>query len=314
MHVLHLGIEAPACGGGACADVARKELSTMETRLLEYFVATLDEHNVTRAAARCHAAQSTVSAGIKALERQLGVELFIRSTRHFVPTPEALALGDQARTALQAVDALAEQAQEGSLRGLVRLGTFASMDYYDLPSAIGAFHREHPNVEIIATTSPTGSSGLVEALDRGRLDIAFTGGPSLPSLDVELLKSFPYVAVLPQDHPLASRASVTVGDLLGEPMIDVPAGFGNRVQLESLLTAMGLSRHVVAEVNELTSVPAWVAHGIGIAIVPDAVNMLGCVTVPIRPALPQWHLSLATARRPQRAAVAAVLAALRAGV
>lgn len=283
----------------------------METRLLEYFVTTFEERNVSRASERCHAAQSTVSAGIKALERQLGVTLFVRSTRQFDPTPAAHALVNEARAALHAIGRLSDVAGGAALRGVVRVGAFASMEYYDLPAALSVFHSSHPAVEIEVTTSPTGSSGLIESLDRGRLDIAFTGGPRLPTINVQRLRSFPFVAVLPPHHTLASRKSLALSELLEEPMIDVPAGFGNRVQLEGLLMAMGVSRNIVAEVSELTGVPAWVANGFGIAVIPDAVDMQGCVTRPIHPAIPEWNLSIATAQRPLGAAVAEVVRTLK---
>ncbi|KTS76931.1 hypothetical protein NS183_18715, partial [Microbacterium testaceum] len=78
----------------------------METRLLEYLVTVADERNVTAAAARLFAAQSTVSAGLASLERDLGVRLFERSTKAVRPTPAGEALLPLARALLADLDAL----------------------------------------------------------------------------------------------------------------------------------------------------------------------------------------------------------------
>ena len=267
----------------------------METRLLEYFVTVADERNVTAAAARLFAAQSTVSAGLASLERDLGVRLFERSTKAVRPTAAGEALLPLARTLLADVDALRGLASESGtgLRGLVRIGTFAGLRVIDLPEILGRLRRAHPLVDVRVTVSAAGSRGLFDDLDRDRLDLALTALPPASGAVSRPLHSYPYVAVLPPTHPLAGSADpISLAELAGDDWIDVLPGFGNRVQLDGELARRGVTRHVVAEVGELAAVPEYVAAGLGVAVIPDVVSKDGCRVRPVADDLPPWTVSL----------------------
>ncbi|WP_066038867.1 LysR family transcriptional regulator [Herbiconiux solani] len=278
----------------------------METRLLEYFVTVADELNVTRASERLFVAQSTVSAGLRSLERELGVALFERTTKTVRLLPPGEALLPVARGLLDDLEGLRQVATESGagLRGRVRIGTFASLQVFDLPAALGAFRRRHPLVDLQLQASPSGSTGLAEELSHGRLDLAFSALPTLPGLQSWPLASREFVALLPAEHPLAGRARaggrVALAELAGDDWVDVLPGFGNRVQLDRALTERGIVRHISAEVAELPSVAQCVAAGLGVAVVPDLRplgddrgGVTGCVTVGLSDPLPPWVVSLA---------------------
>lgn len=273
-------------------------MERMDTRHLEFFVAVAEELNFTRAAARVQAAQSTVSAGIAALERQLGGALFERSTRTVTLTP----LGEQsvpiAREVMIGVRRLGEQGAQtkAGVRGRVRLGVITNLSWLQLPSAIARFQQENPMVDVQMSVSPRGSTGLAADLRRGRLDMALVGlrRELLSGLDVVRLTKQPYVAVLPQMHPLASRRELEVTDLTGDPFIDLPRGFGTRDQLDAQVEAAGGQRRVAVEVPDLGMVPSYVRAGLGVAVVPVPVpDAAGLVTIPVR-AVPPWELLLVT--------------------
>lgn len=126
------------------------------------------------------------------------------------------------------------------------------------------------------------------------------------------LASFPYVAVLPEAHPLArGEGPVALTELADDDWIDVLPGFGNRVQLDRELDRLGITRHVVAEVGELAAVPEYVAAGLGVAVIPDVVPTTGCHVHPVAEDLPPWTVSLtvgaaAVHRRHVRAVVEAI--------
>ena len=288
----------------------------MDTRHLEFFVAVAEELNFTRAAARVQAAQSTVSAGIAALERQLGGALFERSTRTVRLTP----LGEQsvpiAREVMLGVRRLGEQGAQtrAGIRGRLRLGVITNLAWLQLPSAIARFQQENPLVDVQMSVSPRGSTGLAADLRRGRLDLALVGlhHGLLSGLDVVRLTEQPYVAVLPATHALADRRELAVADLMAEPFIDMPRGFGTRDQLDSLVEAAGGQRRVAVEVPDLGTVPAYVRARLGVAVVPVPVDdTAGLSIVPVR-GVPSWELLLV--RRPEQPspAVAAFAALLRA--
>ena len=121
---------------------------TMDTRQLEYLVAVADEQSFTRAAERVFAAQSTVSAGIQSLERELGAPLFERDAHGVRLTDVGETVLAEARAALRSVDRMRELADsDGPLRGTVRVGIFTNLTTVDLPGIMGEFHRRHPAVD-----------------------------------------------------------------------------------------------------------------------------------------------------------------------
>jgi DNA-binding transcriptional LysR family regulator len=289
---------------------------SMDSRMLEYFVAVADERNLTRAAARLFVAQSTVSAGLRSLETELGVRLFDRDTKSVSLLPAGEALLPIARDVLDGLDAMRSTAREAGsgLRGRVRVGTFAALHVFDIPGVLGRFRLAHPGVDVQLVTSATGSTGLIDDLVKGRLDLAFVALPVPAGLSATAVVRRPFVAVVPVAHALANRSSLSLADLADEDWIDVLPGFGNRVQLDARLREEGISRRLSAEVADLPSVGPFVAAGVGIAVVPDVIDAHGCRIVPLSDGLPDWVVSLAVRRGGERQrAIAALADALRAG-
>src|SRR4051812_26850994 len=138
----------------------------MELRHLEYFVAVAEERSFTRAAARLHVVQSGVSAAVKALERELDAALLERTSKRVALTDAGEALLPRARAALDAAQAARDAVGEvrGGLRGVLRIGTLASLSLIDVPALLGRFHRANPGVTIRLLVSPRGTAGLLDAL------------------------------------------------------------------------------------------------------------------------------------------------------
>ncbi|MFJ3384545.1 MULTISPECIES: LysR family transcriptional regulator [unclassified Curtobacterium] len=245
----------------------------METRLLEQFVTVAAEGSVTRAAERLWAAQSTVSAGIASLERTFGVRLFDRTGRHLVLTAVGEDLLPHARAVLATIDRMQDLAttDDADLRGRVRLGIFTSMDIVDLTGVLRTFSDRHPLVTVELRTSPSGTTGLVQDLAAGRLDLAYAGLPSLPAgIVVEPLREMPFRVFLAADHPLAGRASLSLSELADESFIDTAHGFGNRIILDQALERLGIRRRIVAEMNDMPAVIRFATAGLGVGVVPDS--------------------------------------------
>jgi len=246
---------------------------TVETRLLEQFITVAAEGSVTRAAERLWAAQSTVSAGIASLERSFGVRLFDRTGRQLVLTPAGEDLLPHARAVLESLDRMRDlaTADDADLRGRVRLGIFTSMDIVDLTGVLQRFRRQHPLVAVELMTSPSGTTGLVQDLVAGRLDIAYTGLPTVPAgVVVEPLREMPFRVFTASDHPLAGRSSVSLAELADEPFVDTAHGFGNRIILDGALERLGIRRGIVAEMNDMPAVIRFASAGLGVGVVPDS--------------------------------------------
>lgn len=271
-------------------------------------VAVAEELSVTRAAARVHAAPSTVSASVRAVERSVGAPLFERTTRSMRLTAAGERVLPAARAALEALDRVRAEAREpaAGLRGRVRVGLFPAVDALGVPAAASAFQERHPDVELTLISSPAGSTGLHEEVRRGRLDLAFSALPRPVDLAGRLLDELPLVAVLPADHPAAASDRVALADLARERWVDTLPGYANRVLLETALAAAGIDRRLVVQAGDLPSVVAFVRAGTGVAVLPSIVPTDGCVTRELSDDVPPWRLSLVwRAGTPLAAAAAA---------
>ncbi|MDX3261101.1 LysR family transcriptional regulator [Streptomyces sp. NPDC093228] len=283
----------------------------MELRHLEHFVAVAREGSFTRAAARLHLVQSTLSVSIRSLERELGGRLFERTTRQVELTDAGRALLPEAHTALGAVDAArdAVAAVQNGVRGTVRLGIMQSLTLIDLATTLSRYHRELPHVEIIPSTSPGGSAELVSQVLAGDLDLAFAALPGhYPGgVTVHRLASEPLMLACLEDHAFASRPVVPLADLDGERFVDVPIGWGTRASVDRLFAQTGLRREITVEVTDIPTVVNLVRAGFGCAFVSTSLisgSRTDSLAVrPVHPA-PLFEVSLVTAsgRRPSAAA------------
>src|SRR3954471_7298887 len=162
---------------------------TMELRHLATFVAVAEEGSFTRAADRLHVVQSAVSAGVRNLEKELGAELFDRSTHSVKLTDSGRALLPEARATLAAAQAARDAVDEvrGGVRGTVSLGTMQAqgMHAIDLAAILATFRAEHPAVEVDVRHSG-GSIEMAREVRDGRLDLAFVALPGDAPAGVEL--------------------------------------------------------------------------------------------------------------------------------
>ncbi|MFE9127309.1 LysR family transcriptional regulator [Streptomyces sp. NPDC007148] len=277
----------------------------MDQKRLEYFITVAEELNFTRAAQRLHVTQSTLSAGIKSLEHELRSELLIRSTRSVRLTEAGSAFLPEARTAVEALDrarAAVEPLATG-LRGSLTVGVLSGLTVIDVPALAGDFHRRNPEVRLRTETSPRGTSGLIERIKESHVDVAFVGADIKDEhLRVRAIKRYVVQLLVPAGHRLARRKSVRLAEVADEPFVDMPTGFGQRQIVDDAFTRAELSRRVLIEVSDITTIADYVAHGLGVALLPpdfaeaagDAVRV-----VPLADARLSWTLGVvASAMRP----------------
>jgi DNA-binding transcriptional LysR family regulator len=243
----------------------------MDLRQLESFVAVSETGSFTRAAKRLHLVQSGLSTSIRALERELGAELFTRTTRRVDLTDAGEILLADARHILASVERARDAVQGaiGGTRGTVRFGIMHSLTAPELVDALAAFHRERPQVRLLPRTDTVGSAGLVRAVVNNELDFAIAA-PAADQVDhVELvpLRSERMVLVCPPDHRLAARSQVRLTELTDDPFVDVPAGWGSRASVDRLFTSLGLTRRVEIEVGDVATVVDLVRAGLGLALI-----------------------------------------------
>ncbi|WP_137824693.1 LysR family transcriptional regulator [Brevibacterium sp. 2SA] len=269
----------------------------MDLRQLEYFVAVANAQSFTRAAESLHVSQSTVSAGVKALEREVGVSLIIRTTRQFHLSPagtEMLMRGQSLLADEQAALAAVRRA-DGVVSGRLRLGAPTFEPPFDLPDLLARFRQRYPAVELQLISSPTGSVGMRQDVIDNQLDAAFSSDPTPhPALSVREIARTPVVLVVADDHELATQSTVTLADIAEDPFIDFPAGFGLRAIADDAFRAVGLRRSVMVESSTAAMILAFVRNGLGIALLPESAvrQAPGVVTLGLRDAALHWSISL----------------------
>jgi len=199
-------------------------MSAVDVRQLRCVVAVAEELHFGRAAQRLQMSQAPLSAAIKRIEREVGFQLFERTTRSVRLTTVGEELYRRAVAILEQVDqATADLTQVAAGRaGRLRVGFPSSASYSILPHAARRMRDVAPELELELV--PLTSSQQVERLHDGTLDLGIVRGEA-SALDLarERLFEEQVVACLPEDHPLADRGIVTAHELAREPMIFFPA-------------------------------------------------------------------------------------------
>ncbi|MFD3703896.1 LysR family transcriptional regulator [Nocardia sp. NPDC058658] len=190
----------------------------MELRQLAYFVAVCEELSFSRAANRCFISQSAISHQIARLERDLGAQLFERTTRAVVPTDATLRLLPLAKQMLSLESAIRAAVRTTGPR--IRLAANMSFAAPSL-SAIAAARAAHPDAEIEYVIKPFRQR--ITAVADGDCDLALIRGSiDQPGLAVEQLWVEDLVIAISSNHPLAERGAVTLADLSPYPLLLPP--------------------------------------------------------------------------------------------
>ncbi len=243
---------------------------------LRYLVTLAESGHFSRAAAACAVSQSTLSAGILALERQLDAAILDRgATKHAVFTPLGLELVAKARTALGALAALAEasDAARAPMTGPLRLGIIPTIGPFLLPRLMPALREAYPGLKLFLREDQTGR--LLDQLEGGHLDVLVLAEPC-PCGGAETLavQRDEFLVALPKGHPLAARESVAVAALAAEPFLLLEEGHCLRDQVLSTCgTGVGRSSEFAA--TSLHTLIQMVAGGLGLTLVPRLAVMAG---------------------------------------
>ena len=240
----------------------------MDLRQLEYFVAVAEEANFTRAAERVHISQSGVSAQIKQLERELGADLFDRSTRAVRLTAAGEAALGHARAALASAQAVGEVVGETSrlLRGRLGVGMVGGCAITPFFDALASFHEAHPGVAIAVREGS--SDQLIDELRGGSVDLCLVGCAHRPPEDLAsmVIVSEGLTAVVPPGHELARRKTTTLAQVTKHPVVCMPPGTGLRAVFDQACAAGGIRATIAVEAAAADSIADLAARGLGVGV------------------------------------------------
>jgi DNA-binding transcriptional LysR family regulator len=238
---------------------------------MQVFVVAAETENFSEAARRLHLSQPAVSQRIHSLERHLGIRLFRRSGRSVELTDEGLALLPMARDLLATGREIEETmwALEGEVAGHVTIGCTTTAGKYGLPLLAARFNREYPMVRI--TIDMCQCDSVLQSLLAQEVQVAISD-TRIVHRDIECQPFFTdqVVLIVPAGHPFAERASLAVGELLGQRFIMREEGCSTWEMVEQ-----GLAEHhvhvdeldVVMSVGNSEAIVMAVEHGLGIAFV-----------------------------------------------
>lgn len=290
----------------------------MDLRLVRYFVAVAQAGNVTRAAERLHLSQPALSAAVKQLEQQLGVDLLERSGRGFGLTAAGELLLERGAGLLEHAEAVADEVRglDGAPAARLRIGLSPTARYGVGPALLAACAAAAPAVMLYSSEDTTGA--LLRDVAGGRLDLAVVFCPpdDVPAgVELEPVREEPAVVHLPDTHPLATRDALTLAELADETVLVAggreSGGFTDRVL--RAFEAAGVAPRTAPDPYPDLGLRA-VREGVGVVIYvrsafPAALE--GSAFVALQPPLPlPFHL--AWRPRSRTRALDAILAAIRA--
>jgi len=269
----------------------------MEIHQLRYFLAVAEEGSFSRAAAREHVAQPSLSQQIQKLEADVGERLFDRLPRSIAVTEAGERLLPYARKILvdiadahRCVDDL-----KRDVAGRLTVGAIPTIAPYILPTLIGIFRDQHPNVilEIFEDTTEK----LALRLEDATLDLALASSCNESStLQRHSLGEETLLLLLPNQHRLAKKKKIKWSDLKSEKFLLLHEMHCLSVQVYELLTANRLRPEPAVRGAQLATLAQMVAGGMGVTLVPQMMVESevpnGCVALPFAAPVPVRELNL----------------------
>ncbi|MGW4021783.1 LysR family transcriptional regulator [Streptomyces sp. NPDC005009] len=267
-------------------------------RDLRYFLAVAEELHFTRAAERMYVSQPALSKQIRALERQLGVELFRRDRRGVALTAAGTALLPHARRVLEGWEeaATAVERARAAQRSTLVVGMSTSPGRGGLLPAIRSrFTAAYPDAAV--RLRQVGWEDPTAGLAGGEADVAFVWLP-LPDAGRygwTVVAEEPRLVALPETHPLAARTDLTLADLAGEPFLALPPSAGVlRDHWLALDERPGGPPRVGAEIAGTEETYEALVAGLGICLVAAGnaplISLGGVTTRPVRGLSPSRYV------------------------
>ncbi len=237
---------------------------------LKYIVAVAETRHFGKAAERCFVSQPSLSASVKNLEEELGVQLFERGKRGVFVTEAGEQIVTQARRALEEADRVKSVARQGRdpLKGALRLGIIHTVAPYLLPDLVGALRRAAPDMPLDVEENTTAT--IDRMLRAGELDAIILALPyEAPGIETIPLYEETFRVVAPARHPLARRKNVAVEELDAGELLLLPVGHCFRDQVLDACREFSRPPEPGRQGNSLETLRSMVASGLGITVLPE---------------------------------------------
>jgi LysR family transcriptional regulator, transcription activator of glutamate synthase operon len=240
----------------------------MEIHQLEYVIALSKYMKFSLAADEISVSQSTLSDQIKKLENELGVQLFIRTTRKVQLTPAGEDFLHYAKRIILELENARSCMFEYSnlLKGKIRIGALSTITYLGITSVIANFQRDYPGfeMELVEENSDT----LLKKLSLSDIDVAFVSYPFSANYDFDFypLINDRLVLLVSSTHPLAERKEVDLSELSGEKFLMIQASTGLQNSLIQLCRDAGFEPSIIFKSSHVETIKGMIEEGIGITL------------------------------------------------
>jgi len=239
-------------------------------RDLRYLVALADARHFGRAAEKSHVSQPTLSAQIRKLEEQLGVQLVERQPRKVALTEVGERVVARARRIVHEADDITELARESRdpLSGTLRVALIPTLGPYLLPIVTPRIRRQLPRLQLLLYEFQT--TPLLERLRAGELDLGIVAlGVDVEGLEVSPLYEEAFVLAAPAAHRLAKKPSVRAEDLAGETLLLLEDGHCLRDQALEVCSRIDVTEAGDFRGTSLETLRQMVTAGLGVTLLPE---------------------------------------------
>ena len=263
----------------------------------------------TRAAEILGYTQPALSQMIASLEKEIGITLLYRSRYGVRLTPEGERLFPAIQKTVQQYEELrrAEDEIKGLDSGLVRIGTVSSVSCHWLPGIIRKFWAEYPNVQLMLYQGDY--TTICDWVRTGTVDFGFVNPAAAKGLETQTLRTDPFAAVLPKQHPLARKSSVSLKELADEPYLLLEEGCYSE-PLEAFRKA-GVTPNVRLTMHDDYSILSMVEQGLGYSILAELVLQKTAYDVAVLPVEEPVLRTMALVMKDKRALSAAAKTFMR---
>lgn len=240
----------------------------MEMKQLRSYIAVVEYGSFTKAAEKTYTSQPTVSAHVKALEEELGVQLIARDTKNLRVTRKGRELYDCACGIVALQQQLLDK-WESEDRKMLSIGVSTIPSAYILPQLLEQFRDAYPDVAVSIHQSD--SEGIEEMVEKGSCDLGIVGEETGGGLICQAIAEDRTVIIAPNTE--AMRRIVKNGDLkrlLAQPIIFREKGSASRKSAELLLESLGYGPGMIetaASLNDQEAIKNLVEHGFGISFI-----------------------------------------------
>ena len=266
----------------------------MDIRQLECFVAVAEELHFRRASEGLGLSQSALSERVSALEHDLGARLFFRTTRQVSLTQAGSEFLQDAKRILSDIDRSVANVRHSADSDLhhIRVSGVDEAISMLLPRALLAFRQTDPKVHVQILEISSSEQHSQELITH-RTDVAFVRTQQEDEfITSELLHRQPIVVVLADSNPLSSSRSLSTSDIADQPIVGYPK-HARPILHEALWSGfrkIGTQPNIVCEIIDKSTLLQFVAHGLGIALVPAWVKNIAPSGVSFIPFEPRENL------------------------